>query len=100
MVGSVGGFWLVRRAGAVGCMVAKLSRRGAQLCASTYTWLAGLIGGLGLAGRVGTVGWLWLVRRVGVVAVQMLLVVGLGIAGRAALCIRVGSWLGIGWAGW
>ena len=106
MDGNIGGFWLVRRAGTVGCMVARLSRRGAQLCASTYTWLAGLVIGLWLAGWVGSVGWLGLVRRVGVVAMQMLLVAGLGRRGRQ-LCVsglvpglglvgRVGS---VGWVG-
>ena len=70
----------------VGCGIFRLNRRGAQLCASTYTWPAGLVSGLWLAGRVGTVGWLWLVRRVGGEAMQILLVAGLGRRG-GQLCV-------------
>ena len=70
----------------VGCDNFKFSRPVAQLCVSTYTWLAGLVICLWLVGRVCAVGWLWLVRRVGVVAVLMLLVVGLGRRG-GQLCV-------------
>ena len=57
---------MVRRLGVVAVqmlLVARLGRRGGQLC------VPGLVSELGLVGRVGSVGKVGLVRRVGGVAV-------------------------------
>ena len=85
------GLAVAGRIGNIGCVgLGGLGRRGAQLCASTYTMLLGLVVGSWLVGRVGAVAWLWLVRRVGFRAVLVRSWPGLGLVG------RVGN---VGWVG-